>query len=241
MGFFKPNWRSNNLKRAEKAIDNETDQLQLLDAAKNAQFDSIRVAAVIKLSRKEHQFDLETIATSDKSSWVRREATKKLENQSVIEAIATTERDDTVRKEAIEKVQNQSVLETIATTDNNDELRRNAIKKITNRAILINVAVKNNKDTVWCYAFEMVYAHKGKDFCKNDEIIKMMDILLRRKHGKFVYDLLTPEERKELRFEIKEEIVENWSEPNGHYIEWNRKGCYFRGNYAFLISQTERK
>lgn len=130
---------------------NLTNQIILANVALTDELDSVRSAAVDKLT---DQSLLEKIAlTPQASDGIRAAAVKKLTNQTLLARIALENNEYTIRREAVRKLTNQAVLAKITVEDENADIRAAAgarlnVQERKSNNLLLKVAVRHRDHIV---------------------------------------------------------------------------------------------
>ncbi len=114
MGFWKPAWFSENVEKAKKAAEKESDQVVLFEIAKSAPHFHVRCVAASKLT---NVYELMDILKNDCAHFVRdaavnrlRECVKNLTDQEALIMIAKSDQAENIRDHAINQLTNQTVL-----------------------------------------------------------------------------------------------------------------------------------
>jgi len=154
MGLFKPAWMTKDSynKKAEKAVEAETNQEVLLEIIKKAPLVNIRRIAVIKLTDQATLTDIarkkyDHYWTDGHQQWMRAAAASCLIEKSIVIDIALNDGDFEVRVAAVKNkhLTDQTILAQIAKSDDTHLVRIEAVRKITDQSIIEEIA-KTEKD-----------------------------------------------------------------------------------------------
>ena len=163
MWFIKPGWQNKNRDKAINAVEKITDQQKLIQAAKEALFEEVRVAAIKKLDdqsvlaeiaqkgRNNREClaavnkltDQTLLAEIVKSSTVLatvEAAIEKLTDQTLLAAVVKSARSPTVSIRVVNKLNDQTLLAEIAKNDPESRVRGNAVRGLTSQTLLTEIA-----------------------------------------------------------------------------------------------------
>jgi hypothetical protein len=155
MGLFTPAWKSENEKRALKAVAKMTNQRKLARAAKDALHCSVRQAAVEKLTNQALLADVAKNAKDDNRGWgvtlsdVRQAAVEKLTDQTLLADVAKNAKNtDTswrrtgsdVCQAAVRKLTDPILLADVAKYAEDNYARKSAVEKLTDPTVLACIA-----------------------------------------------------------------------------------------------------
>ena len=178
MGLFKPDWKTYDESKTDKAlraVEKETNQTKLLEIAKNAPLDRVRLVAVRKLV---DQAALADVAKNAIDHTLRLAVAEKLVDQAALADVAKNAKDSDVQLAAAEKLTDQAVAQKIfadlAKNVTECNVRLAAVRKLVDQVVLADVAKNDSYSYVRLAAAEKLtdqaVAQKiFADVAKNDD------------------------------------------------------------------------
>lgn len=175
MGLFKPKWKSKNLQKRLKAVEDLFDESILEEIAKTDPVENIRAIATQKIT---NQTVLEIIAKTDESHIVREKAVKKVKDLFLLKEIAINDTHSDVCKRAIDNISNEHDLKEVYKKSKNNTAANYLLKKIKDEKILTDLVLETKSDIALkkikdieniLFIFERVSDQKLKNRC-NEKI-----------------------------------------------------------------------